>query len=86
MCPSLTEIGSKTAEKKTLHKQTDRHYENNGYLAVNQLGIQPLAARLLLQTPLRNVLIVVVIIITNDSTSNRIYIGNNNYYVVSRWL
>jgi len=24
MCPSLIEIGSKTAEK-TLHKQTDRH-------------------------------------------------------------
>ena len=39
MCPSLIEIGSKTAEK-TLHKQTnrqtDRHYENNGHLAVNQ--------------------------------------------------
>jgi len=43
MCPSLTEIGSKTAEK-TLHKQTNRqtdkqtnkHYENNGQLAVNQ--------------------------------------------------
>jgi len=40
MCPSLIEIGSKT----TLHKQTDketdrqtnRHYENNGHLAVNQ--------------------------------------------------
>jgi len=43
MCPSLIEIGSKTAEK-TLHKQTNkqtdrqtnRHYENNGHLAVNQ--------------------------------------------------
>jgi len=43
MCPSLTEIGWKTAEK-TLHKQTNRqtdkqtnkHYENNGQLAVNQ--------------------------------------------------
>jgi len=43
MCPSLIEIGSKTAEK-SLHKQTDRqtdrqtnrHYENNGHLAVNQ--------------------------------------------------
>jgi len=23
--------------KKTLHKQTDRHYENNDHLAVNQL-------------------------------------------------
>jgi len=44
MCPSLIQIGSKTAEKnsaqtnkqtKTLHKQTDkqtnRHYENNGH-------------------------------------------------------
>ena len=40
MCPSLIQIGSKTAEKKTLHKQTkrqtNRHYENNGHLAVNQ--------------------------------------------------
>jgi len=35
MYPSLIEIGSKTAEK-TLHKQTDKHYENNGHLAVNQ--------------------------------------------------
>ena len=47
MCPSLIQMGSKTAEK-TLHKQTDkqtdrqtdrqtnRHYENNGHLAVNQ--------------------------------------------------
>jgi len=38
MCPSLIEIGSKTAEKKLCtNKQTDRHYENNGHLAVNQL-------------------------------------------------
>jgi len=32
MYPSLIEIGSKTAEKNC----TDRHYENNGHLAVNQ--------------------------------------------------
>jgi len=43
MCPSLIEIGSKTAEKNSAQtnrqtdKQTDRHYENNGHLAVNQL-------------------------------------------------
>jgi len=42
MCPSLIEIGSKTAEKnsaqtdKQADRQTDRHYENNGHLAVNQ--------------------------------------------------
>jgi len=46
MCPSLIEIGSKTAEKNSVQsnrqtnkqtdKQTDRHYENNGHLAVNQ--------------------------------------------------
>jgi len=44
MYPSLTEIGSKTAEKnpaykqtnKQTNRQTDRHYENNGHLAVNQ--------------------------------------------------
>ena len=42
MCPSLIEIGSKTAEKNSAQtnrytdKQTDRHYENNGHLAVNQ--------------------------------------------------
>jgi len=35
LCPSLIQIGSKTAEQ-TLHKQTNRHYENNGHLAVNQ--------------------------------------------------
>jgi len=40
MCPSLIEIGSKTAEKNSVqtNKQTDRHYENNGHLAVNQLS------------------------------------------------
>jgi len=38
----LTEIGSKTAEKNCAQRnrgtdrQTDRHYENNGHLAVNQ--------------------------------------------------
>jgi len=42
MCPSLIEIGSKTAEKNSAqtNKQTDkqtRDYENNGHLAVNQL-------------------------------------------------
>ena len=42
MCPSLIEIGSKTAERnsaqtnKQTNKQTNRHYENNGHLAVNQ--------------------------------------------------
>jgi len=46
MCPSLIQIGSKTAEKnsaqrnrqtnKQTNRQTDRHYENNGHLAVNQ--------------------------------------------------
>jgi len=38
MCPSLIEIGSKTAEKNSAqtNKQTNRHYQNNGYLAVNQ--------------------------------------------------
>ena len=42
MYPSLIEIGSKTAEKnsaqanKQTDKQTNRHYENNGHLAVNQ--------------------------------------------------
>jgi len=29
-------MGSKTAEKNCTNKQTDRHYENNGHLAVNQ--------------------------------------------------
>jgi len=35
----LIEIGSKTAEKNSAqtNKQTNRHYENNGHLAVNQL-------------------------------------------------
>jgi len=37
----LIEIGSKTAEKKLCtnkqtDRQTNRHYENNGHLAVNQ--------------------------------------------------
>ena len=38
MYPSLTEIGSKTAEKNSAqtNRQTDRHYENNCHLAVNQ--------------------------------------------------
>jgi len=35
----LIEIGSKTAENNSAqtNRQTDRHYENNGHLAVNQL-------------------------------------------------
>jgi len=38
MCPSLIEMRSKTAEKSSpqTNRQTDRHYENNGHLAVNQ--------------------------------------------------
>jgi len=42
MCPSLIEIGLKTAEKNSAQtnrqtdRQPDRHYENNGHLAVNQ--------------------------------------------------
>jgi len=38
MYASLIEIGSKTAEKNSsqTNRQTDRHYENNGHLAVNQ--------------------------------------------------
>jgi len=40
MCPSLIQIGSKTALHKQTNRQTnrqtDRHYENNGHLAVNQ--------------------------------------------------
>jgi len=34
----LIEIGSKTADKNSAQtdRQTDRHYENNGHLAVNQ--------------------------------------------------
>jgi len=45
MCPSLIQIGSKTAEKNSAQtnkqtdrqsdRQTNRHYENNGHLAVN---------------------------------------------------
>jgi len=36
----LIEIGSKTTEKISAqtNRQTDRHYENNGHLAVNQLS------------------------------------------------
>jgi len=47
MCPSLIEIGLKTAEKNSTQtnrqtnrqtdKQIDRHYDNNGHLAMNQL-------------------------------------------------
>ena len=39
ICPSLIKIGSETAEKNSAqtNKQTNRHYENNGHLAVNQL-------------------------------------------------
>jgi len=37
MYPSLIEIESKTAEKNCTNKQTDRHYENNGHLALNQV-------------------------------------------------
>jgi len=35
----LIEIGSKTAEKNSAqtNRQTNRHYENSGHLAVNQL-------------------------------------------------
>jgi len=35
----LIEIGSKTGEKNSAqtNRQTNRHYENNGHLAVNQL-------------------------------------------------
>jgi len=34
----LIEIGSKTAEKNSTqtNTQTNRHYENNGHLAMNQ--------------------------------------------------
>jgi len=51
MCPSLIEIGTKTAEKNSAqtnkqtdktNRQTNRHYENNGHLAVNQYKPQPL--------------------------------------------
>ena len=39
MRPSLIQIGSKTAEKNSAqtNRQTNRHYENNGHLAVNHL-------------------------------------------------
>jgi len=38
MSPSLIEIGLKTADQNSAqtNRQTDRHYENNGHLAVNQ--------------------------------------------------
>jgi len=41
MCPSVIEIGSKMAEKNSAqtNRQTDRHYENNGHLAVNQKSL-----------------------------------------------
>jgi len=37
----MIETGSKTAEKNSAqtNRQTNRHYENNGHLAVNQLGM-----------------------------------------------
>jgi len=40
MFPSLIEIVSKTAEKNSAqtNRETNRHYENNGHLAVNQLS------------------------------------------------
>jgi len=36
----LIKIGSKTAEKNSAqtNRQTNRHYQNNGHLAVNQLN------------------------------------------------
>jgi len=42
MCPSLIEIGSKTAEKNSAQtdKQTNRHYENNGHLGREQKKIR----------------------------------------------
>ena len=46
MCPSLIQIGLKTAEKNSAqtNRQTDRHYENNGHLAVNQQLVMTHAA------------------------------------------
>jgi len=37
-CPSLIQIGSKTAEKNSAqtNRHTDRHYENNVHFAVNK--------------------------------------------------
>ena len=37
-CPSLIQIGSKTAEKNSAqtNRQTNRHYETNGHFATNQ--------------------------------------------------
>jgi len=39
----LIEFGSKTAEKNSAetNRQTNRHYENNGHLAVNQTNTKP---------------------------------------------
>jgi len=39
----LIEIGSKTAEKNSAQtdRQTNKHYENNGHLAVNQKFSEP---------------------------------------------
>jgi len=46
MCPSLIQIGSKTAEKNCTNRQTNRHYENNGHLVVNQkLECGPISAQ-----------------------------------------
>jgi len=42
MCRSLIEIGWKT--NKQTDEQTDRHYENNGHLAVNQKNVDPQTA------------------------------------------
>ena len=52
MCPSLIQIGSKTAEKtaqtnKQTDRQANRHYENNGHLAVNQQTSPLCTARLM---------------------------------------
>ena len=73
MCPSLIQIGSKTAEKNCTNKQTDRqtnkqtqtnrHYENKGHLAVNQKSRYSTKRRI-------NTLIVV----TNKCKSNTMYI------------
>ena len=39
----MIEFGSKTAEKNSAetNRQTNRHYENNGHLAVNQTNTKP---------------------------------------------
>ena len=41
----MIQIGSKTAEK-TVHKQTNRHYESNGHMATNQINYNVMAALL----------------------------------------